>query len=143
MPFEITPDDITKSFPWRCKPEKGRFRSTENEEDFEMNSMCVRTHLGSSSGCGASRALPTGFRSASSAVTSASSASTFPLKITKKIISYSMNLYLPLIKPDLEFLPLSLEQSLATILDMSNEIIHRKSVILLPAIRLLLNKLTA
>ncbi|CAF4865645.1 unnamed protein product, partial [Rotaria sp. Silwood2] len=40
----------------------------------------TKTNFGSSSGCGASRAFPTGFFSASSAVTSDNSASNFPFK---------------------------------------------------------------
>ncbi len=125
MPFKITPYNITKCFPWWCKPKKWSFWSTEKKKKLFKNKIkkTIKINFGSSSGCGGSRAFPTGFCSASSAVTSASSASIFPFfKIKIKSFSQNHFVFLLLIKFDHEFLLLLMEQSLATNL---NSFIYR------------------
>ena len=94
-PLEVTPDYVAKRCPWRGEPEERRLRSARKSDSSMRERREGATDLGSSSGCGASRALPTGFFSASSPETSENSASTFPLKKKKKNGSIASRVHEP------------------------------------------------
>ena len=79
-----------------------------------------KTNFGSSNADGPSRAFPTGFFSASSAVTNENSTSTFPYHSNKNTTSFMVHFCLPLINQDHEFRPFSSVQSLATNLNPTN-----------------------